>query len=101
MAGGFKIYNQKEMHFVTFQIVDWIDLFTRQLYRDELITNFRFYHNTQGLRVHAYVIMSIYIHAILSATQPKIDLSCAIGRFKSYTSKRLVNLRHYLLTIEK
>jgi REP element-mobilizing transposase RayT len=80
------------MHFVTFQVIDWVDVFTRQIYRDEIIDNFQFYRKQQGLQVHAYVIMSNHIHAILSATQGKIDLSTLINRFKSYTSRSIEKL---------
>ena len=92
MSGGYKIQDQGEMYFVTFQVVDWIDLFTRKVYCEEMLDNFRFYRRTQGLRVHAYVIMSNHIHAILKATQPRNDLSSVIGRLKSYSSRCLIKL---------
>jgi hypothetical protein len=34
MSTGYKISEQDAMYFVTFQIVRWIDIFTRKIYRD-------------------------------------------------------------------
>jgi len=43
MSTGYKIVEQDEIHFLTFQIVKWIDLFSRQVYRDIVIDRFPFY----------------------------------------------------------
>jgi len=37
MSTGYQISEQDELHFVTFQIVKWIDVFTRKVYRDIVI----------------------------------------------------------------
>ncbi|MEX0812768.1 MAG: transposase [Chitinophagales bacterium] len=87
--GGYKIRDQKACYFVTFQVVYWIDVFTRQTYRDIFLDLLRFYQENQGLKVHAYVIMSNHIHLILSASQSKNDLSSIIGRIKSLSSKKI------------
>lgn len=89
---GYNINDQKSLYYVTFTTVYWIDIFTRTVYKDILIDNFRFYMENQGLKIHAYVIMSNHLHAILSATQSKNDLSSIIGRFKSMTSKQIVEV---------
>jgi len=34
MSTGYKISEQDELYYVTFQIVRWIDIFTRQVYSD-------------------------------------------------------------------
>lgn len=42
MSTGYKIVDQGALHYVTFQIVNWVDLFTRQVYRDIcLLKNYR------------------------------------------------------------
>jgi putative transposase len=32
--GGYKIRNEAGIHFVTFAVVEWVDVFTRKEYRD-------------------------------------------------------------------
>ena len=32
--GGYKIRNQSAIHFITFAVSEWVDVFTRKEYRD-------------------------------------------------------------------
>ena len=34
MSTGYQINDQEGMYYLTFQVVDWIDVFTRHVYRD-------------------------------------------------------------------
>lgn len=89
-TGGYKIRDQKACYFLTFQVVYWIDIFTRQIYRDIIIEILDYYQKQQGLNIHAYVIMSNHIHLILSASQAKNDLSSVVGRIKSLSTKKII-----------
>jgi len=40
--GGYKIRNQQGLHFITFAVVEWVDVFTRQQYRDILIESLEY-----------------------------------------------------------
>ncbi len=42
MSTGYQIIEQDELHYVTFQIVGWVDVFTRKVYRDIIIDSLRF-----------------------------------------------------------
>jgi len=57
MSTGYQISEQDELHFVTFQIVKWIDVFTRKVYRDIVIDSLRFCQQNKGLEIYAFVIM--------------------------------------------
>ena len=37
MSSGYRIEEQDSLHFVPFQIVKWIDIFTRKIYRNIVI----------------------------------------------------------------
>jgi len=37
MAEGYQIRNQEAVHYLTFQVINWMDVFTRQVYRDIFI----------------------------------------------------------------
>jgi len=47
MSTGYQISEQDELHFVTFQIVRWIDIFTRKIYRDIVIESLSFASKTK------------------------------------------------------
>ena len=88
MSTGYKISEQDELHYVTFQIVRWIDIFTRQVYRDIVIDSLRFCQQNKGLEIYAFVIMSNHIHLLIRSEIGK--LSETIREFKSYTAKKIL-----------
>jgi putative transposase len=62
--GGYKIRNKEGVHFITFAVVDWVDVFTRKEYRDILLDSIRFCQKEKSLLVHAWCIMSHHVHFI-------------------------------------
>ena len=87
--GGYKIRDQHGMYYLTFTVIDWIDVFTRKCYRDMLLDSLEYCQKEKGLAIHAYVIMSNHVHCILSSKTGK--LSDTIRDFKSHTSKQIIN----------
>jgi len=90
-AEGYKIRDQQALHFLTFTVVGWIDIFSRQQYRDIILNSFKFCRQNKHLRVGAYVIMSNHIHAIW---QTENNLSDIIRDFKTFTSKAITDAVH-------
>lgn len=88
MSTGYKISEQDELHFVTFQIVEWIDIFTRQVYRDIIIDSLRFCQQHKKLEIYAYVIMSNHVHILIRSGIDK--LSDTIREFKGFTAKKIL-----------
>ncbi len=86
-AEGYKIRDQASTHFLTFTIEGWIDIFSRQCYRNIILDSFTFCRANKGLRLGAYVIMSNHVHAICTATHA--NLSDIIRDFKTFTSKAI------------
>ena len=64
MSTGYQISDQEGLYYLTFQVVDWIDIFTRQVYRDIIIDSLKYAFENKGLQVFAYVIMSNHVHLI-------------------------------------
>jgi REP element-mobilizing transposase RayT len=73
MSTGYKISEQDELHYVTFQVVRWIDIFTRQIYRDIVMDSLRFCQQHKGLEIDAFVIMSNHIHLLLRSEKAKLS----------------------------
>lgn len=87
MPDAYQIKNQTGLHYLTFQVVGWADIFTRKIYRDIVITSFDYCIKNKGLKLHAYVIMSNHVHCILSTG---LNLSDIVRDFKKHTSKEIV-----------
>jgi REP element-mobilizing transposase RayT len=85
---GYKIRNQEAIHFITFAVVEWVDVFTRKDYRDIVLDSLRFCQAEKGLLLHCWCIMSNHLHLIISAKNK--DLSDVLRDFKKYTSKQII-----------
>ncbi len=91
MGSRYKIKDKEGLYFVTFTVTGWVDLFIRNDYRNCLIDSFQYCVTKKGLNVHAFVIMTSHVHAILSATEGA-DLIGIIRDLKKFTSKQLIDL---------
>jgi REP element-mobilizing transposase RayT len=90
MSTAYKLSEKEGTYFLTFQIVGWVDIFTRKIYRDIVIDNLKYCQQNKGLNIFAYVIMSNHIHLFVQSE--KGDLSGLIRDFKSYTSKKFIEI---------
>ena len=88
MSTGYKIANQAAVYYLTFQIVRWIDIFTRKVYRDIIIDSLRYCQQNKGLEIFAFVVMSNHLHLLLRSKTGK--LSNTIHDFKSFTAKQIL-----------
>ena len=85
---GYKIRDQYAVHFITFAVVEWIDVFTRKAYADIVLDSLRFCISNKALKVHAWCIMSNHVHLICSAANG--NLSDILRDFKKFTSKAII-----------
>jgi len=85
---GYKIRNQSKPHFLTFTVVDWIDVFTRQRFKDNIIDSLNYCITNKGMIVYGYVIMSNHIHIIIQSEEG--ELSNLIRDFKKHTAKEIL-----------
>jgi REP element-mobilizing transposase RayT len=88
MSSGYQIKDQIALHFLTFQIVDWVDVFTRKIYKDILIDSFKYSIENKGFQLFAYVIMSNHVHLIAQCSEG--NLSGNIRDIKKFTSKKII-----------
>lgn len=86
---GYKIRDQSKPHYVTFTVVEWADVFTRQIYKDIIIENLNYCIREKGMIVFGYVIMSNHLHLIIQSKGN--DLSGLIRDFKKFTAKAIIN----------
>jgi REP element-mobilizing transposase RayT len=88
MTTGYQIKDQKATYFLTFQIVDWVDVFTRKIYKDIIIDSFKYSNENKGLQIFAYVIMSNHVHLVAQSSTGQ--LSDNIRDIKKFTSKKII-----------
>ncbi|MCD8042583.1 MAG: transposase [Tannerellaceae bacterium] len=88
MSTGYKIDDQEALYYVTFQVVHWIDIFTRKEYRDIIIDSLNYCQQHKGLEIYGYVIMSNHIHLLLKSEVGLI--SSTLRDLKSFTTKQML-----------
>ena len=89
MSESYKIRDQDKIYFVTFSVVQWIDVFTRPVYRDILIKNLKYCQENKGLELYSWCIMSNHVHFVGKAKEG-FELSNILRDFKRHTSKQLL-----------
>ena len=87
---GYIIHDQQAIYYMTFTVVGWIDIFSRQAYRDIVIDSFKYCQTHKGLHLHAYVIMSNHIHLIASVDEGH-SISGFVRDCKKYTAKHILD----------
>jgi putative transposase len=86
MSRAYKIQNPEGIYFLSFATVGWIDIFTRDEYKDILVSSLRHCQTEKGLQIHAWVIMTNYIHLVASV-KAGFSLVDVVRDFKRHTSK--------------
>lgn len=78
------------MYFISFATVHWIDVFTRNEYKDELVKSFKFCQEKKGLKIFAWCIMPSHVHMLISShDKPLEDI---VRDMKSFTSTQMKKL---------
>ncbi|MEZ2336732.1 transposase [Mucilaginibacter sp. RCC_168] len=86
MLHQYRVRNPEEVYFVTFTIVDWVDIFTRPAYKQLIIESLNYCQQHKGLEVYGYCLMTNHLHLLISAKHPA-TLPDIIRDFKKHTSK--------------
>ncbi|MBS4057084.1 MAG: transposase [Bacteroidales bacterium] len=89
MSRKYKFYNPEGTYFVSFAVQGWVDVFTRNQYKDILLEGLVYCQHNKGLEIFAWCIMTNHVHLIIRAT--KTDQLPEIMRdFKKFTSKAVL-----------
>ncbi|WP_187264283.1 REP-associated tyrosine transposase [Pontibacter beigongshangensis] len=90
MGSAYQIQNQEAVYFCTFQVVGWVDIFTRKEYRDIILQSFSWCREQKELELFAYVIMSNHVHVVVRSKTG--NLSDTIRDLKKFTAKKILGL---------
>ncbi len=88
MSSKYKVSDSTVPHFVTFSVVGWIDVFSREQYKEIMLESFRYCMQHKGLKLHAWVIMTNHVHLIISSETTKLEE--LVRDIKKFTSKQII-----------
>lgn len=75
-------------HFLTCTVVAWLPVFTRREAVQIVLDSWTFLQGERRFVLLGYVVLENHLHFIAAGD----DLSHQVGRFKSYTARRLIDL---------
>ena len=87
MSRKYKFHEQDELYFVTFAVINWIDLFIRNEYKQVMLDSWKYCIENKGLEVYGWCIMTSHIHMLIGTNKDK--LQDIMRDMKRYTSERL------------
>jgi len=90
MSGdNYTISDQNGLYFMTFTVIDWVDVFTRKEFKRVLTDSMNYCVEEKGLIIYAWVIMSNHVHVVWQAKEG-FKLSGIIRDFKKFTAKKIL-----------
>jgi len=88
MPFAYDIKDQGALHFLTFTVHQWVDVFTRQQYAAIYLDSLLHCQQEKGLLIYRWVVMTNHVHLMARATQN--NLSDIIRDHKKFTAKKIV-----------
>ncbi len=85
-----KFNNPDGIYFVTFSVVDWVDVFSRDVYREILTDSFNWCIKNKGLVIFAWVIMTNHTHLVVRRNGT-YKLEEIFRDLKKFTSVRIID----------
>jgi putative transposase len=83
-------YRGKEAcYFITFQTVDWVDVFTRPVYKQVIVHTLNHFIESKGLVVYAWCLMSHHLY-LLAEARPGSAMSELEKEYKSFTTSKIL-----------
>ncbi len=61
MSRNCKFHNPEGIYFVSFAVVEWLDVFTRNEYKDIIIDSLRFCQKEKCMEIFAWCIMTNHV----------------------------------------
>lgn len=85
MREKYKVRDPDRPYFITFAVEGWVDVFTRQSYKEIILDSIRYCQKEKGLLLYSWCLMTNHIHMIVGRSgENKIE--DIVRDFKKYTS---------------
>ena len=81
----------RELYFTTSTVIDWMDVFTRPVYKHIVLESLEYCQQNKGLDIYAWVLMTNHLHMIVGM-RGEASLGDVLRDFKKFTSKGIVKV---------
>src|ERR1041384_7212041 len=87
MSRKYKFRDQDQLYFVSFAVINWIDLFVRNEYKQIMLDSWKHCQLNKGLEIYGWCIMTSHVHMIIGSNQNKLE--DIMRDMKRHTSEKL------------
>ena len=88
MSRKYKFHEKNGAYFVSFATVNWIDVFTRDIYFAIMTESLDHCRKNKGMEIYGYCIMPSHVHLIFRSSLG--DPSGLMRDLKGFTSRKLL-----------
>lgn len=81
--------NNPGCHFLTFNVVDWVDVFIRPVYKQIIVHSLNHFSENKGLNIYAWCLMTNHLHMIVSASEGH-SLADIEKELKRFTTQKIL-----------
>ena len=89
MSTKYKFHDQDKLYFVSFAVVNWIDLFIRNEYKEVMLNSWKYCQQNKGLEIYGWCIMTSHVHMVIGSNDNKLE--DILRDMKKHTSAELRN----------
>ena len=90
MSRNYKFHNPEGLYFVSFAVVEWLDVFTRNEYKNILLDSLTYCQSNKSMEIMAWCVMTNHVHLIFRSLDGE-NPAKILGDLKRYTSKKIVS----------
>jgi len=92
MTKNFKSTEPGIPYFVTFTVVEWLNVFTKPEYLQIIWDSLQYCRKEKGLKLYGFVFMTNHLHLIICADAEDIKLWQIIRDFKKFTAQIITGM---------
>jgi REP element-mobilizing transposase RayT len=87
LSRKYKFKDNDKLYFVTFGVINWIDLFIREEYKKIMLDSWKYCMANKGMEIYGWCIMTSHIHMIIGPHADKLE--SIMQNMKRHTSEKL------------
>jgi len=106
MSEKYKVFDNTSAYFITFTLVEWIELFHNDEYASIIVDSIKFCQKNKGLELYGYCIMPSHVHLIVRSEMQL--LGTIVRDIKKYTAFQItqnlakdIENKHHLTTFSE
>jgi REP element-mobilizing transposase RayT len=90
MSRKYKFKENDKLYFVSFAVINWIDLFIRKEYKDVIVSSLKYCIEKKNLELYAWCILTSHVHLVIGSSENPLEN--IMRDLKRHTSEHLHQL---------